>query len=118
MIKGFFKYGFPMIELIIEGKKLEFLIDTGFNGYLVLSKRIIDKMNLEIIGLSDYTTASGESKETEIYKVRLNFFDEEIEIPVLSTDANFSLVGMELLNACKIIIEKQSDLVEITKTNA
>ena len=107
-----------MIELIIEGKKLEFLIDTGFNGYLVLSKRIIDKMNLEIIGLSDYTTASGESKETEIYKVRLNFFDEEIEIPVLSTDANFSLVGMELLNACKIIIEKQRNLVEITKTNA
>ena len=117
MIKGFFKYGFPMIELVVKGKKIEFLIDTGFNGHLMLPKRIINQMNLRGIGSSDYTTASGEGKETEIYKAKLKFFNEEIEVSVLSTNGDFSLAGIELFNDCRIVIERHRDLVEITKTN-
>jgi len=117
MIKGFFKYGFPMIELVIEDKKIELLLDTGFNGYLMLPKKMINKMNLEMMGLSDYTTASGEGKKTEIYKAKSKLFNEEIEISVLSTDGDFSLAGMELFHDCKIVLERHRDLVEITKTN-
>jgi predicted aspartyl protease len=35
-MKGFFKFGSPFIKLHFEGKEIDFLLDTGFNGYLVI----------------------------------------------------------------------------------
>ncbi len=116
MIKGFFKNGSPAISLKIEGNETELLLDTGFNGHLVLSNFMINKMKLKQMGFSDYMTASGEVKETNIYIAKLNLFDEEIEVPVLSTEGNFSLAGMDLFHNCRIIIERHNDLVEINKT--
>ncbi|MEK6882058.1 MAG: hypothetical protein AABY22_20750 [Nanoarchaeota archaeon] len=115
-MKGFFKFGCPIIKLSIENKEIEILLDTGFNGHIMLSENIINELNLEKIGTSDYSTASGEDKITEVFKAKIKFFDEEIEIPILSTTANISLAGMELFYNCKIIIERQKDLMEIIKT--
>lgn len=114
-MKGFFKFGCPMIELQIEGKNVEMLLDTGFNGHMMLQQSLIKELNLEQIGFSDYSTASGENKITEVYKGKIKFLEQEIEIPILSTDAPYSLAGMELFNNCKIVIEKLKNLVEITK---
>lgn len=116
-MKGFFKYGFPMVELIVNGKKVELLLDTGFNGHLMLPEKLIRKLNLEKIGSSDYTTASGEGRETEVYKARIIFFDEEIEVPILSTESEFALAGIEMFHNCKIIIERHSQTLEINKTS-
>ncbi len=115
-MKGFFRYGIPLIRLAIKGKIIELLLDTGFNGHLMLSQTLIDKLELEQIGVSDYVTASGEMKLTNVYKAKLEFFDEEIEIPILSTEADFSLAGIELFHKCKIIIERHSGILEIIKS--
>ncbi len=115
-MKGFFRYGSPLIRLIIKGNVIELLLDTGFNGYLMLPQALIDKLDLEQIGISDYVTASGEEKLTNVYKAELTFFDEKIEVPILSTDAHFSLAGMELFNECKIIIERHSGILEVIKS--
>lgn len=68
------------------------------------------------IGISDYLTASGEENIINVYLAIIEFFDEEIEAPVLSTDADFSLAGMELFHNCKIVIERHKNVVEITKS--
>lgn len=115
-MKGFFKFGCPAIKLLIEKEEIEVIIDTGFNGHLMLPENTINKLNLKQIGISDYSTASGEEKLTKVYKAKINFFDKEIEIPILSTNAEYSLVGMELFHEHKIVIERQKDIVEITKT--
>ena len=112
-MKGFFKYGCPTINLIINQNKIEALLDTGFNGDLMLPQKIIDKLNLEEIGFSDFTTASGETKKTKVYKSAVKLFDREIETSVLSTDSDFSLAGMELFHNCKIIIERSKNILEI-----
>lgn len=115
-MKGFFKFGSPIIELPIEGKKIEFLLDTGFNCHVMLPKTMIEELSLEQIGISDYLTASGEVKLTNAYKGEIEFFDEEVEVPVLSTDADFSLAGMELFDECKIIIERRKSILEVSKS--
>lgn len=112
-----FKFGCPVIELVIENVKFEVLLDTGFNGYLMLSQKMIDKIGLEEMGLTDYSTASGEEKKTKVYKCTLEFLGEEIDVPILSTDAGISLAGMDLFQDCRIVIEKSKGIVEIIKTN-
>ena len=116
-MKGFFIYGSPIIELNIENKKLQLLLDTGFNGQIMLPKKLIRNLNLEPIGFSDYLTVSREKKLTKVYKCKIEFFNETIEMIVLSTDSNFSLAGMELFHKCRIIIERHKDLIEINKTD-
>ena len=46
-MKGFFKSGSPVIELTIEEKKIEMLLDTGFNGHIMLPQKIINELELE-----------------------------------------------------------------------
>ena len=41
--------------------------------------------------------------------------DEETEVPVLSTNGNVALAGIELFHYCKITIERYKDKLEITK---
>jgi len=65
-MKVFFRYGSPMIRLAIKSKVIELLLDTGFNGHLMLPQNLIDKLELEQIGVSDYVTASGEEKLTNL----------------------------------------------------
>ena len=81
----------------------------------MLPQKLIDKLNLEQIGFSDFTIASGEEKQTKIYKAEIELFDKKEEISVLSTEADFCLTGMELFHKCKIVIERCNDLVEINK---
>lgn len=114
-MKGFFKFGNPVIELIVEGRKIEALLDTGFSGHVLLPSTVIEELGLDQIGISDYIMASGDTKLSKVYIGKILFFGKEIEVPILSTDANFSLVGMELFNDCRIVIEKNKNVVEITK---
>ena len=114
-MRGFFKFGSPVIELFIEGRKIETLLDTGFNGHIMLPLPIIRELALDKIGISDYSTASGDDKVTDVYKGRMIFLNEGIEVPILSTDADFSLAGMEVFHECRIIIERNKDFVEVSK---
>lgn len=115
-MKGFFKFGSPIIELLIEGKGVEVLLDTGFNGHLMLPQTEIDELGLEQIGISDYLTASGHSKITKVYIANIIFFDSKTDVPILSTDASFSLAGMELFHNCRIVIERNKEIVEVKKS--
>lgn len=115
-MKGFFRFGSPIIELSIEGRKIETLLDTGFNGHIMLPESVIRELALDQIGVSDYLTASGDNKLTKVYKGKLIFLNEKIEVPILSTGADFSLAGMELFNDCKIVIERSIDIVEVVKS--
>jgi clan AA aspartic protease len=79
-MKGFFKSGNPVIELSIEGRKIEALLDTGFNGHLMLPQSIIREIALDQIGISDYITASGDAKVTNVYKGKIDFLNEKTEV--------------------------------------
>lgn len=116
-MRGFFEFGSPIIELSVEGRKIKMLLDTGFNGHIMLPNSIIDELGLDQIGISDYLTASGYNKITQVYTGKILFFSDELEVPVLSTIANISLAGMELFHDCKILIERKKGIVEVTKSN-
>ncbi|HLC61615.1 MAG TPA: clan AA aspartic protease [Candidatus Nanoarchaeia archaeon] len=115
-MNGFFESGSPFIELFVEKRKINLLLDTGFNGHLMLPSPVIQELGLDAIGLSDYRTASGDRKITRVYSAEIHFMEEKIEIPVLSTDVNIFLAGMELFDNCKIVVERKKNTVEVIKS--
>lgn len=116
-MEGRFELGVPTIEINLENEKLKVMLDTGFNGELMLPENVINELKLEPIGITDYITASGDKYVTQIYKAKIKMFDEENEIAVLSTPMAISLVGMQLFHFCKITLERHKDKVEIEKTS-
>lgn len=116
-MKGKFRFGNPFVVLDIENNKVEVMIDTGFNGEIMLPETIIGKLNLKQIGISDYTTASGDAQFTKVYIAKVKLFEKEKEVAVLSTSADFSLAGMELFHDCKVVIERNKNIVEIVKSD-
>lgn len=114
MIKGFFRNGCPFIKINVEGVNIDALLDTGFNGYLMLSQRLIDELDLDQIGFSDYTTASGEKRQTKVYKATVELLNKKIEVSVISTEIEISLAGMDLFDKFRIIVERGDNNVEIS----
>lgn len=112
-MKGFFVFGTPAIVLVLKQTKIEVIVDTGFTGQLMLPQAIIDDLALEQIGVSDYLMASGEGRVTNVYKTKLDFLNKQKEVIVLSTDADFSLAGMEFFHDCKLIIARAKNKIEI-----
>ncbi|MBI2655701.1 aspartyl protease family protein [Candidatus Woesearchaeota archaeon] len=115
-MKGYFQFGNPVIELNVEGRKIAMLLDTGFNGNIMLPESTIRELALDQIGISDYLTASGDNKVTEVYKGKIDFLDEKLEVSILSTDADFSLAGMELFHNCRIVVERSKNIVEVVNS--
>ncbi len=115
-MEGFFRFGSPFLQIDVEGKEVEALLDTGFNGHLMLPQIIIDELALDQIGISDYITASGGRNLTKVYKGKVMFLDEHVDIPILSTEAKIVLAGFALFKNCRIVIDMKKELLEISKS--
>jgi len=116
MLRGKFKFGMPILELEIENNFIEVLLDTGFNGQLMLPISLIKKLKLEKIADGDYITADGGRKDTEVYKARVKILNKEKEAEVLATNSNFSLAGMELFHDFRIVIERDKNILDIDES--
>lgn len=51
-IEGYFDEGKPIISVYLNGseKPIDVLVDTGFNGELMLNKKVIKELSLTFIG--------------------------------------------------------------------
>ncbi len=108
---GRFELGLPVIDLDIGGLPVTVILDTGFNGELLLPEKIIGNLTLQLIGTVPYLAVDGKLRSTSAYTgaVLLNNVLREVEI--ISTDSNFALAGMRLFKDSKITIEKRKELV-------
>jgi clan AA aspartic protease len=69
----------PSLELLVlnGGEKkysekipLQALIDTGFDDYLTIPKRVADKLKLEILGQDEVILANGEQYTVDVCRVQ------------------------------------------------
>lgn len=112
---------FITLDIVNEEKNLldkaEFIIDTGFNGYIQLQKSLVDKLGIEIIGKSKTKGFDGIEKEIGITKTKIRLLNEEIyNFPIQVVEQGPFLIGTNLLkNLGKmIIIDYQNGIFTIT----
>jgi len=74
----------PFVSLQLENQYFEFLLDTGFNGSLMLSKTIINQLNLPYFNNSSYFMADGSLNTTELYHANINWLGSTKQIVVVA----------------------------------
>src|SRR3989338_10227595 len=100
-------FGLPMIDLVVGEIPIEAIIDTGFNGALCLPIKIIQQLNLRRIGTFHYILANGELAKTDTYYLDFEWLGKKKGIDVISSHDEIALLGMELLENTRTLLEPQ-----------
>ena len=83
---------------------IEAVIDTGFNGFLIVSPALVGRMGLLRIGRSRVQLANGQEEFLDLYEVRVLWDGhwQIVETDAAETDA---LVGMSLARGYSVYVE-------------
>lgn len=117
-IKGWFDEGKPMIDIYLEGSEypIDVLVDTGFNGELMLTKEKIEELSLSFIGEDEYMTASGDVVPTTVHIGFIRWFGRTRKIAILATSGKANLIGMELLHFYGLEIARSQNRLVISES--
>lgn len=108
-------FGLPYAAIMVNSQEIDVLIDTGFNGWLMLPSPLIERLRLENIGPTEYVMADGTTSETELYSAEVEWLGERKEITVVASSSDFALLGMELLYGAKIQMRPAKNVLTIER---
>ena len=117
-MKTRYLFGLPFVSIDFYGKETEFIMDTGFNGDLMLPKSTVEDLQLMSMGFVQYEMADGTYADAEIYAADMAWLGTQRRVGVVAVDTDLMLLGMELLQDCKLILEPRKDILSIEKSLA
>ncbi len=101
-----------IVELEVVGsnrqEKIEAVIDTGYDGFLTLPIKLINRLGLRQAGYRQAILGDGNMVVLELYRAKALWYGKEREVPVLRTDGG-PLVGMALLYGNRVILDVVKD---------
>jgi clan AA aspartic protease len=118
MLKGRVnRYGEPVIsiQLILRNRpaRLTGVIDTGFNGYLSVPRRLLRRSKWLAIGTEKFEIATGALVEQEIYLGEAIFDGRRGPVYAVSTEAQDILIGTKLLRGKTLTVNFRTKRVTI-----
>lgn len=117
-MKGFINSNFePVIKIgiAVDGKtdKFDAIIDTGFNGFISIPHKIINKTSWQFMGYEAYELASGEIMKDKVFLGDIIFNDRKKYTYILSNKTSDILIGTKLFANKILIINFKTKKLEI-----
>ncbi len=108
LIVGAFRDRLPLVLLTLEGRSgsltVEFVLDTGFDGYVTLPQEVLRRLGATESGQQKSRLADGSIKTSVVYTVIVNWDGDLVEAEALAAENN-PLLGTLLLDGFHIDIE-------------
>ena len=105
----------PVIELGIGSSRLELLVDTGFNGSLIIPSQMANRLDLRFEGPEEFQSVTGEVFLADAYSVELDWFGDRVRVAVAaSKHVNEAILGGHMLRDCRLTIDygKRAVMIE------
>lgn len=104
------------ISLILKGKPSDFVavIDTGFNGYLSVSQKLVNKSSWYFLGYEEYEIATGEKVTQKVYLGEIIFDGKKTNSYILTSKSEDILIGTKLLKNKILTIDFRLRKLRIT----
>lgn len=107
----------PEVPLILDlGKKrlrAKGIVDTGFNGYISVPKRILQQSDWTFLGCEQYEIATGQVIRESVFFGKIHFCGELQEVFCVASDSRDVLLGTRLLKGKKLVIDFRTRRVTI-----
>jgi len=91
------------------------VIDTGFNGYISVPKKLISDSNWDFLGTEEYELASGELMRERVFLGKIEMGAETLTVFVLSSNSADTLIGTKLLRNKLLTINFADKTLKIEK---
>lgn len=105
--------GVPLVTVAVQEKEIEAIVDTGFNASLLLPISTIKELGLRVVGSARYCLADGRLSGTSIFSGEVEWLGRKRRVEIISSNSEFPLVGMELLQEAKTILDPQKNFLSI-----
>ena len=105
----------PRIALSIAGERVSLVVDTGFNGELMLPRRLLEELGFVYSMESEAELADGSLVETTLYSGKITWFGEERLVQVVATDSEDGLLGTAMLFGVTLFMDLDEDRVVLEK---
>ncbi len=102
------------IELI-SGESFDCLLDTGFQGTLVVPRKFAEENSLFVTGRETFLGAENINIEFDTAVAEIKWLGDEFSLPVLVSESTEALIGVEMLIDTILEIDYKNHTVEITK---
>ena len=89
-------------------------IDTAFDGYIVLPKSEIERLNLGVIADTDAILADGSTVRLRCYYCVVDWLGRTTPIQVVENTGNMPLVGTALLSLADIRINYRTGICTVS----
>ncbi len=83
-------------------------IDTAFDGHLVFSQNLINKLGLDTLAETEAILADGSNVQLETYLCYIDWFGQRLPIQVIANDGKYPLLGTGLLEQHVLHIDYSS----------
>jgi clan AA aspartic protease len=88
-----------------DGETLDCLIDTGFDGALVLPRSEASRLNLTILGRVPIIGVGRIRSVADIAELEVDWLGEGRAVEVIISDGDDSLLGTELLDGSRLMVD-------------
>jgi clan AA aspartic protease len=94
---------------------IDFVVDTGFSGYLTLPASAIGAMNLSLCSTTVGILADGTESLLPTHLANIDWHNQSLLVPVLAMGQK-PLLGIGLLRSCRLVFELvEGGVVEVAK---
>ena len=97
-----------------DGAAIECVVDTGFDGGLMLPHEFVSQIQLPIIGELTFEMVGGATISAEVGLADIVSLDSLRQIEVLVSEGEDALIGTELLIATTLVIDYSSSTLAIS----
>ena len=100
-----------------NGAIVNCLIDSGFQGTLMLPKDFAEDNSIEILGQETFIAAERTQVQINSAIAEIKWFSEQFEVPIFVSNSDDALIGVEMLLDTILEIDYINSTVKITKPN-
>jgi len=113
MTKTRYSSGLPMATVVIGAHEIECVIDTGFDGSLMLPTNIIQKFDLKKATTIQCLLADGTLSQKDLFEGEIIWLGQKITTRIVAMDADFALIGMKLLADARTTMHPAKNILTI-----
>ncbi|PYS31302.1 MAG: hypothetical protein DMF75_14775 [Acidobacteria bacterium] len=97
----------PVIKLDVGSSQIEFLIDTGFSGGMIIPDRLAKGLDINYDrGLEEFSSVTGETFLASGCSMTITWFGQSIRVPVATSEkVELAILGGNMLKGCRLIID-------------
>lgn len=98
-----------------EGKKLEFLIDTGFNGSLCIPRSLMNDLGLVKVSEEEVSGVGTHTEVLDLSEAEIYWFGDKINVDFVINEGFDRILGSELLQNKILTINYKNKSLKISE---